>query len=246
MKILAVDTSSKTAYVSLAEVGQSENKIISKPIAQYSYEASSHTTALIKMIDSIMNLSGIGFDDIDMYAASVGPGSFTGVRIGVSAIKGFAFADSKPCVGVSSLGALARGLSLCRGIITPLIDARRGTYYTGAFLGDSVNITRLTEDGQLETEEYFEQVQRLTAQYPSARLIMVGDGAEKMAKSALERGINADAVLVNAAYGAAVAAYEKFICGDAGAFTDKNLLPVYLKKSQAEREREERLAAENQ
>lgn len=246
MKILAVDTSSKTAYVSLAEAGQSENKVTVRPIAQYSFEAASHTTALIKMIDSILSLSGIGFDDIDMYAASVGPGSFTGVRIGVSAIKGFAFADSKPCVGVSSVSALAFGLCGCRGIITPLIDARRGTYYTGAFLSDAcgTGFTRLSDDGQLETEEYLVNLQTLREQYPASRLIMTGDGAEKMAKCALERGINADVVSANAAYGAAVAAYDRFIRGGDGEFTDKNLLPVYLKKSQAEREREERLAAE--
>ena len=122
MRILAVDTSSKTAYVSVA-VAQGDKV---KLLVSYSYEAPSHTTALTKMIDSVLRLSGLSLDDIDLYAASVGPGSFTGVRIGVSVIKGFAFVDSKLCVGVSSLDALAYGALGCRGIITPVIDARRG------------------------------------------------------------------------------------------------------------------------
>ena len=117
--------------------------------------APSHTTALTKMIDSVLRLSGLTLDDIDMYAASVGPGSFTGVRIGVSVIKGFAFVDSKLCVGVSSLDALAYGALGCRGIITPVIDARRGTFYTSAYLSDGKQATKLTSEGQLEIFRIF-------------------------------------------------------------------------------------------
>lgn len=235
MKILAVDTSSKTAYVSIAEA--QGDKV--KPLVSYSYEAPSHTTALTKMIDSVLRLSGLSLDDIDLYAASVGPGSFTGVRIGVSVIKGFAFVDSKPCVGVSSLDALAYGALGCRGIITPVIDARRGTFYTSAYLSDGRQITKLTSEGQLEFSEYFATIAENLKEH---KLVLTGDYAEKIAEKAAENGISADVAISNPGYGAALSAFAKYNCGDKEEFTDRNLLPVYLKKSQAEREREERLA----
>lgn len=235
MKILAVDTSSKTAYVSVAEA--QGDKV--KPVVSYSYEAPSHTTALTKMIDSVLHLSGLTLDDIDLYAASVGPGSFTGVRIGVSVIKGFAFVDSKPCVGVSSLDALAYGALGCRGIITPVIDARRGTFYTSAYLSDGRQITKLTSEGQLEFTEYFATIAENLKEY---KLVLTGDYSEKIAEKAAENGISADVAISNPGYGATLSAFAKFNSGDKEEFTDRNLLPVYLKKSQAEREREERLA----
>ena len=230
MKILAVDTSLKTAYVSVA-VAQGDKV---KPLVSYSYEAPSHTTALTKMIDSVLHLSGLTLDDIDLYAVSVGPGSFTGVRIGVSVIKGFAFVDSKPCVGVSSLDALAYGALGCRGIITPVIDARRGTFYTSAYLSDGKQAAK-----QLEFPEYFATIAENLKEH---KLVLTGDYAEKIAEKAAENGISADIAIPNPGYGAALSAFAKYNSGDKEEFTDRNLLPIYLKKSQAEREREERLA----
>ena len=235
MKILAVDTSSKTAYIAIAEA-QGEKV---KPIVSYSYEAQSHTTALTKMIDSALHLSGLTLEDIDLYAASVGPGSFTGVRIGVSVIKGFAFVDSKPCVGVSSLDALAYGAVGFRGIITPVIDARRGTFYTASYLSDGRKLTKLTSEGQLEFSEYFATV---AENLKESKLVLTGDYAEKIVEKVAANGISADAAISNPGYGAALLAFAKYNSENKEEFTDRNLLPVYLKKSQAEREREERLA----
>ena len=243
MKILAVDTSSKTAYAALV-TDTKDGRLV--PSAQYSFTADSHTVALAKMTDSVLNLTGISFDDIDFYAAAVGPGSFTGIRIGVSAVKGYAFVDSKPCVGVSSLEALASALTGICGIITPLIDARRETYYTAAFLSDgNGEIRRLTDDAQLEKEEYFNMIQKIRAEYPDEKVILTGDGAESIKKTAPEYGFWPDSISANAAYGAAAAAYKIWnSASDRSIFTDVNLQPVYLKKSQAERERDERIAAE--
>lgn len=238
MKILAVDTSSKTAYVSIVEAIDEKNI---KPLLSYSYEAPSHTTALTKMIDSALNLSGIKFDDIALYAAAVGPGSFTGVRIGVSVIKGFAFVDSKPCIGVSSLDALAYGAKGHSGIITPLIDARRGTFYTAAYSSNGAELAKLNSESQLEYDDYFNMLGELEGN----RFVLTGDGAEKVAEKAVSLGIKTDIAVANAAYGVAVAAYLKTREADLTQFTDSTLVPIYLKKSQAEREREERLAAMN-
>ena len=237
MKILAVETSTKTAYVSIAEA--ENNK--AKPIVSYMYEAPSHTTALMKMIDSALKLSGIALDDIDLYAAAVGPGSFTGVRIGVSVIKGLAFADSKPCVGVSSLDALAYSLKKCHGIVTPMIDARRGTFYTSIYLANG-DLTKLANEQQLEFDDYHTLIRDKVI---DQRLILTGDAADMNFEKLKNIGVDADVVDSNAAYGAALAAYVKYTNGNKDEFNDINLVPVYLKKSQAEREREERLASLN-
>ncbi len=233
MKILAVDTSTKTAYVALVDVDDKK----AKAVVSYAYEAPSHTTALTKMIDSALRISGMTFDDIDLYAASVGPGSFTGIRIGVSVIKGLAFADSKPCVGVSSLDALAYGINKCHGIITPMIDARRGTFYTSVYLADG-QITKQADEQQLEFDDYFNLIE---AKINEHKLIITGDASDMHSEKLEQKGIRADIIESNAAFGAAIAAYTKYSNGDKQDFTDINLVPVYLKKSQAEREREERL-----
>ncbi len=244
MRILSLDTSMKTAYVALTEV---KNGIII-PISLYSYLADSHTVALNNMLDSILKLSGTKFDDIDFYASSTGPGSFTGIRIGVSVIKGLSFVDSKPCVGVSSLESMAYSVAEANsgvsGIITPLIDARRSSYYTAVFHSDGEgNIKRLTDDAQIEINDYFDVI---GAKLGNNKLILTGDGADSIKKEAKSRGIAADVVQQNIAYGVAIAALKNWNqTADKSIFTPTILQPVYLKKSQAERERDERLALEN-
>ena len=140
-----------------------------------------------------------------------GTGSFTGVRIGVSVIKGFAFVDSKLCVGVSSLDALAYGALGCRGIITPVIDARRGTFYTSAYLSDGKQLTKLTSEGQLEFTEYFATIAENLKEH---KLVLTGDYEEKIAEKAAENGISADVAISNPGYGAALSAFAKYNCGD--------------------------------
>lgn len=236
MKILAVDTSSKTAYVSIAEI-KSETE--AKSVLSYSYEAPSHTTTLTRMIDSALKLSSLTFEDIDLYAATIGPGSFTGIRIGVSVIKGFAMVDLKPCVGVSSLDALAFGAKGSKGLILPLIDARRGTFYNASYISSNT-VTKLSVEGQLETDEILTTIKENS---DKKKIILTGDGAEKIAKVSAENGIETDIAISDPAFGAAIVAFSKYTHADNKVhFNDCELVPVYLKKSQAEREREERLA----
>ncbi len=238
MKILAFDTSSKTAYAALAEAV--DGKV--KKIADYSYLAPSHTVALTRMTESILTLAGWKLDDVDLYAVSVGPGSFTGVRIGVSLVKGFALPDGKPCIGISSLEALAYGCTGLSGIVVPMIDARRMSCYTAVFSGyGQGNIDRLEPDAQLEADEYTSLLTSCARN--GKRLTLVGDGST-IAKARLAN-VNPDIAEADPAYGACLCAYNKWCAAeDKSVFTDLNLLPVYLKKTQAEREREEKLAAE--
>ena len=127
MKILAIDTTAKTASVALLEANCNGGRRL---IGEYTLVTGTHSTTLLPMIESVLENSAA---QIDVYACSVGPGSFTGVRIGVATVKGLAFAKNIPCVGVSSLDALAYGASEQRGIIVPAIDARRETVYTAIY-----------------------------------------------------------------------------------------------------------------
>ena len=195
-----------------------------------------NASGLPSWMEECLKKHGAVFNDITEWSVGIGPGSFTGVRIGVSVIKGFAFVDSKPCVGVSSLDALAYGALGCRGIITPVIDARRGTFYTSAYLSDGRQITKLTSEGQLEFSEYFATIAENLKEH---KLVLTGDYSEKIAEKAAENGISADVAISNPGYGAALSAFAKYNCGDKEEFTDRNLLPVYLKKSKPDRDRED-------
>lgn len=126
MKILAIDTSATVASAALCENDE--------PIAVYSQKSGlTHSQTMLPMIRDLMRNAGVTIDDIDMMAVSAGPGSFTGVRIGISTVKGLAFGKNKICVGVSTLEAMARGIaSFCTdALICPVMDARRGQLYTG-------------------------------------------------------------------------------------------------------------------
>ena len=127
MKILALDSTAKTSSVAVLE----DDTLL----GLYSVNIpNTHSETLLPMVKSILEALKLTNEDIDAYAVSEGPGSFTGVRIGVATIKGLALGRNKPCVGVSTIEALYENLSDYEGIICPIMNARRGQVYTGAFL----------------------------------------------------------------------------------------------------------------
>ena len=137
MKILAVDTSALTLSVALTED--------KKPVAQTTLNTGhTHSETLLPALERLMDFASWKVSDIDLFAVSGGPGSFTGVRIGVSFVKGLAFGGKK-CVGVSTLEALAYNLLGFKGIISPVMDARRGQFYNALFVSDGKSLTRLSE-----------------------------------------------------------------------------------------------------
>jgi len=238
MKVLSLDTSARTATVAIVEDG--------KIISEYSVVTNTHSTTLLPMIESAMDYSGIKANDIDLYAVSVGPGSFTGIRIGVSTIKGLAFVNNTPCVGVSALEAMAENLRGIEGIIVPAIDARRDMVYTAIFKSDKVgNLTRITDDSQIAISELFD----LLGEYSSDSIYFTGDAYDKLvSRDGLPPNIAATPQKLRSQSASGVAAAALRIwneSNDKSSFTDTALMPVYLKKSQAEREREERIAANN-
>lgn len=241
MKILALDTTAKTAGLALAEVGEDGKLTL---LSEYSVRTASHSTTLLPMIESMLAVHGLTSADIGLFAAAVGPGSFTGVRIGVSTVKGLAFVSGAPCVGVSALEGMAMGFECIPGLIFPAVDARRGTVYSAAFYSDGEgNVKRLTEDGQLEWDEFYTEAMGIAEGYPDALYYGCGDGYDIARENPLDVSPCPAHLRYTTGYGIALAAWKKYSeTEDKSQFTDIAIAPVYLKKSQAEREREEAMA----
>ncbi len=244
MKILALDTTAKTASISFADYTENSGQI--RIIAEYTLATGTHSTTLLPMIESMLKLTGNTAADIDLYAVSAGPGSFTGIRIGVSTVKGLAFVKGTPCVGVSSVDALAYGCADICGIIVPAIDARRETVYSAIYLSDGRgNIEKLTDDCQIAFEELLGEIEKISEKYPGQRIVMPGDVYRMNIAKYSEKMEKICPCADRAGAGAARAAVIKWNrADDRSGFTDSALCPMYLKKSQAEREREEMLAAQ--
>ena len=228
MLILALESSAKAASVALME----DESLI----AQYSQCCGlTHSRTLLPMVEDMLKNTEKKIADVDLIAVAHGPGSFTGIRIGVSTVKGLAWASDKKCVGVSTLEAMAwHGVS-AGGLICPVMDARRSQVYNALFETDGDGRpARLTEDRAVSLAELAGELK----DYECAPLL-VGDGAKLTYDYLTNEGIACRMapanLLYQSAWGVGMAALGK----DAGSADD--LLPVYLRLSQAERERQERL-----
>ena len=174
MNILAIDTSDPVCGVAVMKAGA----IV--------YEASAtnrmtHSVNLLPMIDAACQSAGLGIADMDRIAVVSGPGSFTGVRIGVSTVKGLAHAHKTPCVAVDALEAMAAGAGAFSGVICPIQDARAGQVYGAAFTHGETRPERLLPDAPMKLEEYIAAIQSI-----GDRFLFLGDGMpvhrEKLAK----------------------------------------------------------------
>lgn len=230
MLILAFESSAKAASAALVRDG--------KLISQYSQcSGLTHSRTLLPMGEDMLKNAELKLSDVDLIAVAHGPGSFTGIRIGVSMVKGLAWAAEKPCVGVSTLEALAwHGVAL-GAYVCPVMDARRNQVYNAIFRIENGRPVRVTEDRPIALSELAEEIRTL-----NAPMFLVGDGAELTEKYLKEQGLACSVAPENlrwqSAWGVAMAAADKEP-GNAD-----SLLPVYLRLSQAERERNERLAKE--
>lgn len=228
MLILAFESSARAASVALVEDG--------RLLSQYSQcSGLTHSRTLLPMAEDMLKNAELTLERVDRFAVAHGPGSFTGIRIGVSTVKGLAWAADKPCVGVSTLEAMAwHGVS-AGGLICPVMDARRGQVYNALFRIENGKPLRLCEDRPIALPQLAEELQAL-----NAPAFLVGDGAELAARYLNEQAIPCVMAPENlrwqSAWGVAMAAMDRPV-GNAD-----SLLPVYLRLSQAERERQERLA----
>ena len=179
------------------------------------------------MVNAMLANSEQTLDEIDCFAVTVGPGSFTGLRIGIAAVKGMAFGTGKPCVGISTLHAAALGVAHFGGIICAAMDARCNQVYNALFKSDGEKLTRLCDDRAFMLDELKAE---LAANYANERIIYVGGGAE-LCYNKFGFGILAPSHcrVARAEYMAAAVSESDFI--DCGA-----LQPSYLRLPQAERE----------
>ena len=230
MLILAFESSARAASVALVEDG--------RLISQYSQcSGLTHSRTLLPMAEDMLKNAELSLDKVDLFAVAHGPGSFTGIRIGVSTVKGLAWAADKPCVGVSTLEAMAWHGLTAGGLVCPVMDARRSQVYNALFQVENGRPVRLCEDRPIALSQLAEELRTL-----NAPAFLIGDGAELAEKYLREQAIPCTVAPENlrwqSAWGVAMAAMDK-TPGNADA-----LLPVYLRLSQAERERQERLARE--
>ena len=232
MLILAFESSAKAASAALVRDG--------KLISQYSQcSGLTHSRTLLPMGEDMLKNAQLSYADVDLIAVAQGPGSFTGIRIGVSMVKGLAWALEKPCAGVSTLEAMAWHGLAAGGLVCPVMDARRSQVYNALFRIENGRPVRLTEDRPIALEELAAQL----AEY-GGEPFLVGDGAELCGDYLAERGLPCrlapENLRMQSAWGVAMAAR------DVPPVSAENLLPVYLRLSQAERERLERLKREQQ
>ncbi len=228
MLILAFDSSAKSASVALLRDGVL--------LGQYFQNSGlTHSRTLLPMAEDLLKNSELKMSDIDLFAISVGPGSFTGIRIGVSTVKGLAWALDKPVCGVSTLEAMANLGEIAgeNALICCAMDARRAEVYNALFEIKNGKISRLCEDRAIAISDLFSEIEA-TGREP----YFVGDGAQLCHNYFTENGKNsrlAPEIIRNQnAYGVALSAVN------AEQISAEKLLPIYLRKSQAEREREEK------
>ena len=230
--ILAFETSAKAASVALL----SEDTLLGE---SYQNTGLTHSQTLLSMAEDLLATCGKTVADVTAVAVAAGPGSFTGVRIGVAAAKGFAWGKEVPCYGVSTLEAMALQLGVWQGYVVPTMDARRSQTYTTLFHAEKGNLTRLAEDQAIS----FEELKNLLKNREEP-IFLVGDGAVLCYNTLRETVpglvLPPEHRRHQRAAGVALAAKQMMDRGEPG--DGASLAPNYLRLSQAERER---LAREN-
>ena len=233
MKILALDSSAVVGSVALCED--------TRMVAHYTLNTgNTHSQTLLPMIESALKSAEWEIDDLDLLAVSQGPGSFTGVRIGISTVKGLAFGKNIPCAGVSTLEALAYNLRYFNGILCPVMNARRAQVYNALFACRDGVMTRLCPDRAISIAELDEELAGM-----EQPIYLVGDGYDITLRGLTKTEVMPvpDELRYQSGYSVALCALAAYERGQA--VDDATLAPVYLRPSQAERERNERLAKEN-
>lgn len=242
MYILSLDSTAPTATAAISLAGENFEEVILKGL--YTINTSNtHSQTLLPMIENLLSSLALHIDDIDMFALSAGPGSFTGVRIGAATIKGLAFGREKPCVGVSTLEALAANLTGFKGVICPVMNARRDQLYTAIFVSDGNKIIRITDDAAISTGELKVKLESIDG--GSKEIYFTGDGYSIARESIVLENVKKTPELLRYqnAYSVASAAFKKYRENDISngnkMFTDSAIIPVYLRPSQAERQKNE-------
>ena len=221
--ILGIDSSAITAGCALYDGG----RVIAE---QFLNTKHTHSQTLLPMVESMMKSAEVSLADVDVIAVTAGPGSFTGLRIGIASVKGMAMGAGKRCVAVSTLEAIAYNFVGIDGVICCAMDARCGQVYNALFRSENGVITRLCEDRAIKATELYEELKSVQGD-----IILAGDGAELLHKATEESFTLAPLPLrYQRGLGVCLAAEGKQPIEAAA------LMPSYLRLPQAERERLER------
>lgn len=244
MLILALDS---TALVGSVALCRDDGHLLAECTLN---TGNTHSETLLPTVEFVLKSCGVTVDDVDLFACTAGPGSFTGVRIGAATLKGLAFGKEKPCVGVSTLEALATNARAFDGIICPCMNARRQQVYNALFECRGGKLTRLCEDRALAIQELLREVSQYA---PEKKIYLVGDGAELVMDfdEGGEKFPALDDCMIlleerlrnQSGYSVALVALDAY--RNRLTCTDTELAPVYLRPSQAERVRMEKLKQEN-
>lgn len=224
MRILAFESSAKAASVAIL----SDGKLLGE---YFQNSGQTHSRTLMKMAQDLIDNCDLTAEDIDAVACAAGPGSFTGIRIGVAAAKGFAWGRELPLYGVSTLSSMAHNAGSFQGIVCCAMDARRSQVYNALFQAKDGGLTRLCEDRAISVEELDADL----ANYDQP-ILLVGDGAE-LCKTLLHvpTSLAPEQLRHQTAAGVALEAAIDIQAGKPG--DGAVLIPNYLRLSQAERER---------
>ncbi|MBE6787445.1 MAG: tRNA (adenosine(37)-N6)-threonylcarbamoyltransferase complex dimerization subunit type 1 TsaB, partial [Ruminococcaceae bacterium] len=229
MKILNLECSATPASVAITE----NEEILASSFVNVKL---THSQTLMPMVENTLAAAKLTIADIEGIAITNGPGSFTGVRIGISALKGLAAPKNLPCVAVSTLMAMAQNYIDCDCIVCAVMDARCNQVYNALFEVQNGTVSRLCEDRALLCDELAQEIKKLS-QKTEKCVIIVGDGAQifyPFVKTLQNVRLSAPARRYQNAVGVGAAAHESFLKGKT--ISSKELLPFYLRLPQAERE----------
>ena len=230
MRILAFETSAKAASVALLE----DSRLLAE---SYQNTGLTHSQTLMVMAEDLLKTCGMTASQVEAVAVAAGPGSFTGIRIGVAAAKGFAWGSEIPCYGVSTLEAMALNLGVHSGIVLPVMDARRSQVYNAVFRAEGGKLTRLCEDRAISLKELEAEIKKY-----EESIFLVGDGSILCYNTLQETVPNlvmpSEHRMHQRAAGVGLVAAGMIAAGLPG--NGAELTPNYLRLSQAERERMER------
>ena len=231
MKILAIDTSSNVATAAIAE----DNKLICEYTLNHK---KTHSQKLMPMIEELFSACEMTVHDIDAIAVTVGPGSFTGLRIGIATAKALAHAANKPLISVSTLEAMAYNIPFCNHIIAPIMDARRSQVYTCIYQWDMSNLITLHKSQPMAIEELCDTLKQF-----DSPVVFIGDGVpvhEEYIRKMLGDCAIFGGLQHNMQRASSVAAYAMDKARRGETLNYNQLLPEYHRLSQAEREYNEK------
>lgn len=231
MKILSLDSATESATCAILD----DNRILGEIIFNYKKQ---HSLILMPMIDELFKNTDMSINDIDAFVASKGPGSFTGLRIGMATIKGLSQGTEKPFVTVSTLDSLAYNLAYSDGIICPILDALRDNVYTALYTFNNCELTRISDYMNISLDELVTMLKE-----KNCSISFVGDGVPKFKERLIEhlpKAILAPAHL-NLAKASSLGELGLKLLTNGIEDDIYASVPIYLRKPQAEREYEEKM-----